>query len=122
MITDALLLRNATMHLGGITLGPHDSNRFVIGVYQEKPVDLRTILKDTDPVDCVYAFIIVNEELHIPIWLYRESDGTFRPHGTYQQYQHNSSYVVGIGTFTYIDDFRAVSITLARDKYTIAAE
>lgn len=57
-----------------------------------------------------------------PIWLYRESDGTFRPHGTYQQYQHNSSYVVGRGAFTYIDDFRAVSITLARDKYTIAAE
>lgn len=44
---------------GGITLGPHDSNRFMINVYYTTPVDLRTILKDTDPINCVYAFIIV---------------------------------------------------------------
>lgn len=110
------------LYLGGITLGPHDSNRFVIGVYQEKPVDLRTILKDTDPVDCVYAFIIVNQELHIPIWLYRESDGTFRPHGTYQQYGHNSSYVVGVGTFVYTDLDKTINVTLKSDKYTIAID
>ena len=38
---------------GGITLGPHDSNRFMINVYYTTPVDLRTILKDTDPINCV---------------------------------------------------------------------
>ncbi len=31
--------------------GPHDSNRFMINVYYNSPVDLRTILKDTDPID-----------------------------------------------------------------------
>lgn len=48
------------MHLeitqGGITLGPHDSNRFMINIYYTSPVDLRTILKDTDPIDCVYIY------------------------------------------------------------------
>lgn len=74
------------MHLeiiqGGITLGPHDSNRFMINVYYTIPVDLRTILKDTDPVDCVYAFIIVVEEVYHTVWLYRGSDGKFKPNGS----------------------------------------
>lgn len=114
------------MHLeitqGGITLGPHDSNRFVIGVYETKPVDLRTILKDTDPVDCVYAFIIVNVEIRVPIWLYRESDGTFRPHGTYHYLSHNESYLIGQEIYTQVDTIEMVSIYLANDKYTISAE
>lgn len=82
MITDALLLRNATMHLGGITLGPHDSNRFMINIYYTSPVDLRTILKDTDPIDCVYTFIILAEEVYHTVWLYRGSDGKFKPNGS----------------------------------------
>lgn len=64
---------------GGITLGPHDSNRFMINVYYTTPVDLRTILKDTDPINCVYAFIIVAEEVYHTVWLYRGSDGKFKP-------------------------------------------
>lgn len=47
----------------------------MINVYYLTPVDLRTILKDTDPVDCVYAFIIVVEEVYHTVWLYRGSDG-----------------------------------------------
>lgn len=82
MITDALLLRNATMHLGGITLGPHNSNRFMINIYYTSPVDLRTILKDTDPIDCVYTFIILAEEVYHTVWLYRGSDGKFKPNGS----------------------------------------
>ena len=35
----------------------------MINVYYNSPVDLRTILKDTDPINCVYAFIIVAKEV-----------------------------------------------------------
>ena len=36
----------------------------MINIYYTSPVDLRTILKDTDPIDCVYTFIIVAEEVY----------------------------------------------------------
>lgn len=75
---------------GGITLGPHDSNRFMINVYYNTPVDLRTILKDTDPINCVYAFIIVAEEVYHTVWLYRGSDGKFKPNGSC--YKGNNGY------------------------------
>lgn len=48
----------------------------MINVYYTTPVDLRTILKDSDPINCVYAFIIVAEEVYHTVWLYRGSDGT----------------------------------------------
>lgn len=41
------------------SMSGHDSNRFMINIYYTSPVDLRTILKDTDPIDCVYTFIIL---------------------------------------------------------------
>lgn len=49
----------------------------MINIYYTSPVDLRTILKDTDPIDCVYTFIIVAEEVYHTVWLYRGSDGKF---------------------------------------------
>ena len=70
--------------------GPHDSNRFMINVYYTTPVDLRTILKDTDPINCVYAFIIVAEEVYHTVWLYRGSDGKFKPNGSC--YKDNDGY------------------------------
>lgn len=54
------------------------------------PVDLRTILKDTDPINCVYAFIIVAEEVYHTVWLYRGSDGKFKPNGSC--YKDNNGY------------------------------
>lgn len=56
----------------------------MINIYYTSPVDLRTILKDTDPIDCVYTFIIVAEEVYHTVWLYRGSDGEhiyLRPDG-----------------------------------------
>lgn len=62
----------------------------MINVYYNSPVDLRTILKDTDPIDCVYAFIIVAEEVYHTVWLYRGSDGKFKPNGSC--YKDNDGY------------------------------
>lgn len=53
----------------------------MINIYYTSPVDLRTILKDTDPIDCVYTFIILAEEVYHTVWLYRGSDGKFKPNG-----------------------------------------
>ena len=78
---------------GGITLGPHDSNRFMINVYYTIPVDLRTILKDTDPINCVYAFIIVAEEVYHTVWLYRGSDGKFKPNGSCYKITMDIDYI-----------------------------
>lgn len=66
------------------------SNRFMINMYYTTPVDLRTILKDTDPINCVYAFIIVAEEVYHTVWLYRGSDGKFKPNGSC--YKDNDGY------------------------------
>lgn len=50
----------------------------MINIYYTSPADLRTILKDTDPIDCVYTFIIVAEEVYHTVWLYTKwhDDGT----------------------------------------------
>lgn len=79
----------------------------MINVYYNSPVDLRTILKDTDPIDCVYAFIIVAEEVYHTVWLYRGSDGKFKPNG--------SCYKDNDGTASY------EHIYLQPDGYTIEA-
>lgn len=88
---------------GGITLGPHDSNRFMINVYYTTPVDLRTILKDTDPINCVYAFIIVAEEVYHTVWLYRGSDGKFKPNGSC--YKDNDGYRLHLHIYLRPDDY-----------------
>lgn len=79
----------------------------MINVYYTTPVDLRTILKDTDPINCVYAFIIVAEEAYHTVWLYRGSDGKFKPNG--------SCYKDNDGTTSY------EHIYLRPDGYTIKA-
>lgn len=63
----------------------------MINMYYTTPVDLRTILKDTDPINCVYAFIIVAEEVYHTVWLYRGSDGKFKPNGSC--YKDNDGYI-----------------------------
>ena len=67
----------------------------MINVYYTTPVDLRTILKDTDPINCVYAFIIVAEEVYHTVWLYRGSDGKFKPNGTAMVQQVTNIYICG---------------------------
>lgn len=105
---------------GGITLGPHDSNRFMINVYYLTPVDLRTILKDTDPVDCVYAFIIVVEEVYHTVWLYRGSDGKFKPNGSC--YSDDDGYRLHLYTEWHSDGTASYEhIYLRPDGYTIEA-
>lgn len=105
---------------GGITLGPHDSNRFMINVYYTTPVDLRTILKDTDPINCVYAFIIVAEEVYHTVWLYRGSDGKFKPNGSC--YKNNDRYILHLHTQWHSDGTASYErIYLQPDGYTIEA-
>lgn len=103
---------------GGITLGPHDSNRFMINMYYTTAVDLRTILKDTDPINCVYAFIIVAEEVYHTVWLYRGSDGKFKPNGScyediygYRLHLHTQWHSDGTASYEHI--------YLRPDGYTI---
>lgn len=79
----------------------------MINVYYTTPVDLRTILKDTDPINCVYAFIIVAEEVYHTVWLYRGSDGKFKPNGSC--YKDNDGYRLHL------------HIYLQPDGYTIEA-
>lgn len=103
---------------GGITLGPHDSNRFMINVHYSAPVDLETILKDTDPVDCVYAFIIVADEAYHTIWLYRRPDGRFEPNGVCEKF--NYGYVLHRHTQWHSDGTTSYeSICLRLDGYLI---
>ena len=105
---------------GGITLGPHDSNRFMINVYYTTPVDLRTILKDTDPINCVYAFIIVAEEVYHTVWLYRGSDGKFKPNGSC--YKDNDGYRLHLHIQWHSDGTASYEhIYLQPDGYTIEA-
>lgn len=105
---------------GGITLGPHDSNRFMINVYYTTPVDLRTILKDTDPINCVYAFIIVAEEVYHTVWLYRGSDGKFKPNGSC--YRDEDGYRLHLYTEWHDDGTASYEhIYLRPDGYTIEA-
>ena len=105
---------------GGITLGPHDSNRFMINVYYNSPVDLRTILKDTDPIDCVYAFIIVAEEVYHTVWLYRGSDGKFKPNGSC--YKDDDGYRLHLHIYLHSDGTASYEhIYLQPDGYTIEA-
>ena len=105
---------------GGITLGPHDSNRFMINVYYNSPVDLRTILKDTDPIDCVYTFIIVAEEVYHTVWLYRGSDGKFKPNGSC--YKDGDGYRLHLYTEWHDDGTASYEhIYLQPDGYTIEA-
>lgn len=105
---------------GGITLGPHDSNRFMINVYYTTPVDLRTILKDTDPINCVYAFIIVAEEVYHTVWLYRGSDGKFKPNGSC--YKDNDGYRLHLHIQWHSDGTASYEhICLQPDGYTIEA-
>lgn len=92
----------------------------MINVYYTTPVDLRTILKDTDPINCVYAFIIVAEEVYHTVWLYRGSDGKFKPNGSC--YKDNGGYRLHLhiqrnsnGTASY------EHIYLRPDGYTIEA-
>lgn len=106
---------------GGITLGPHDSNRFMINVYYTTPVDLRTILKDTDPINCVYAFIIVAEEVYHTVWLYRGSDGKFKPNGSC--YKDNNGYRLHLHIQRHSDGTASYEhIYLQPDGYTIEAK
>lgn len=108
------------LYRGGITLGPHDSNRFMINVYYNSPVDLRTILKDTDPIDCVYAFIIVAEEVYHTVWLYRGSDGKFKPNGSC--YKDNDGYRLHLHIQWHSDGTASYEhIYLQPDGYTIEA-
>ena len=105
---------------GGITLGPHDSNRFMINIYYTSPVDLRTILKDTDPIDCVYTFIIVAEEVYHTVWLYRGSDGKFKPNGSC--YKDNDGYRLHLHIQWHSDGTASYEhIYLQPDGYTIEA-
>lgn len=102
---------------GGITLGPHDSNRFMINVYYTTPVDLRTILKDTDPIN---AFIIVAEEVYHTVWLYRGSDGKFKPNGSC--YKDNDGYRLHLHIQWHSDGTASYEhIYLQPDGYTIEA-
>lgn len=105
---------------GGITLGPHDSNRFMINVCYTSPVDLRTILKDTDPIDCVYTFIILAEEVYHTVWLYRGSDGKFKPNGSC--YKNENRYRLHLYTEWHNDGTASYEhIYLQPDGYTIEA-
>ena len=78
----------------------------MINVYYTTPVDLRTILKDTDPINCVYAFIIVAEEVYHTVWLYRGSDG-------YRLHLHIQWHSDGTASYEHI--------YLQPDGYTIEA-
>lgn len=114
------------MHLGitqggGITPGPHNSNRFMINIYYTSPVDLRTILKDTDPIDCVYTFIILAEEVYHTVWLYRGSDGKFKPNGSC--YKNEYGYRLHLYTERHDDGTASYEhIYLQPDGYTIEAD
>ena len=84
---------------GGITLGPHDSNRFMINVY---------------------AFIIVVEEVYHTVWLYRGSDGKFKPNGSC--YKDNDGYRLHLHTQWHSDGTASYEhIYLQPDGYTIEA-
>ena len=93
----------------------------MINVYESSPVDLRTILKDTDPVDCVYAFIIVAGEFYHTVWLYRGSDGKFKPNGScykdsygrYRLHMYTQWHSDGTASYEYI--------YLYPDSYSIEA-
>lgn len=109
-----------SMSGGGITLGPHDSNRFMINIYYTSPVDLRTILKDTDPIDCVYTFIILAEKVYHTVWLYRGSDGKFKPNGSC--YKDEDGYRLHLYTEWHDDGTASYEhIYLQPDGYTIEA-
>lgn len=101
--------------------GPYDSNRFMINVYYTSPVDLRTILKDTDPIDCVYTFIILAEEVYHTVWLYRGSDGKFKPNGSC--YKDEDGYRLHLYTEWHDDGTASYEhIYLQPDGYTIKAD
>lgn len=92
----------------------------MINVYYTIPVDLRTILKDTDPVDCVYAFIIVVEKVYHTVWLYRGSDGKFKPNGSC--YSDGDRYRLHLYTEWHSDGTASYEhIYLQPDGYTIEA-
>lgn len=117
---DAYGFDAGSMSGGGVTLGPHDSNRFMINIYYTSPVDLRTILKDTDPIDCVYAFIILAEEVYHTVWLYRGSDGKFKPNGSC--YRDEDGYRLHLYTEWHDDGTASYEhIYLQPDGYTIEA-
>lgn len=86
----------------------------MINVYYTTPVDLRTILKDTDPINCVYAFIIVAEEVYHTVWLYRGSDGKFKPNGSC--YKDNDGYTMAQRWYSKLRTY-----IFAPDGYTIEA-
>lgn len=117
---DAYGFDAGSMSGGGVTLGPHDSNRFMINIYYTSPVDLRTILKDTDPIDCVYAFIILAEKVYHTVWLYRGSDGKFKPNGSC--YRDEDGYRLHLYTEWHDDGTASYEhIYLQPDGYTIEA-
>ena len=86
---------------GGITLGPHNSNRFMI-------------------IDCVYTFIILAEEVYHTVWLYRGSDGKFKPNGSC--YKDENGYRLHLYTEWHDDGTASYEhIYLQPDGYTIEA-
>lgn len=92
----------------------------MINVYYTSPVDLRTILKDTDPIDCVYTFIILAEEVYHTVWLYRGSDGKFKPNGSC--YKDEDGYRLHLYTEWHDDGTASYEhIYLQPDGYTIEA-
>lgn len=92
----------------------------MINIYYTSPVDLRTILKDTDPIDCVYAFIILVKEVYHTVWLYRGSDGKFKPNGSC--YRDEDGYRLHLYTKWHDDGTASYEhIYLRPDGYTIEA-
>lgn len=92
----------------------------MINIYYTSPVDLRTILKDTDPIDCVYTFIIVAKEVYHTVWLYRGSDGKFKPNGSC--YKGGDGYRLHLYTEWHDDGTASYEhIYLQPDGYTIEA-